>query len=117
LTLATDLQLILLHACHAGANAVQPEVAALVESERQTSESIALALVRRGAPVVVAMQGAVGQTAAGAFAQACYAAIADGEPIERAIAAGRVAMWSAGGFVDWSLPVVYQGSGQPELDT
>lgn len=117
LTLATDLQLILLQACHAGAQSVQNESTARIENERQTSESIALALVRRGAPMVIAMQGVVGQTAAGAFARAWYAAIADGVPIERAIAAGRIAMWSAGGFIDWSLPVVYQGSGQPEPDT
>ncbi len=117
LTLAADLQMVLLQACHAGASAAQPEVGTVVESERQANESIALALIRRGVPVVVAMQGAVGQAAAGAFVEACYAAIAHGESIDRAIAAGRVAMWSAGGLVDWSLPVVYQGSGQPEADT
>jgi hypothetical protein len=116
LTLAPDLQLVVLQACHAGAGSVSAPGQA-DDGERRASESIALALVRRGVPLVVAMQGAVGQAVAGAFVQACYTAIAQGAPIEQAIAAGRVAMWAAGGLVDWSLPVIYQGSGQPEPDT
>jgi CHAT domain-containing protein len=118
LTLAPDLQLVMLQACHAGAAAAPDPTDSSTESERErrASESIALALVRHGAPIVVAMQGAVGQAAAGAFAHACYAAIAEGGSVEQAIAAGRIAMWAAGGVVDWSLPVVYQGSGQPEPD-
>jgi CHAT domain-containing protein len=104
LTLAHDLQLVLLQACHAGAVAVG-------DGERgQATASVALALIRAGVPLVIAMQGEVAQPTADAFVRACYATLARGGCLGRAVAAGRIAMRAAGGVVDWSLPVVYQGS-------
>jgi hypothetical protein len=117
LTLAPDIQLVVLHACHAGAMATAPQSAGQGDAEHGAAESIALGFVQHGVPVVVAIQGAIGQQAAGAFVRACYAALAHGAGIGQAVAAGRVAIWAAGGLVDWSLPVIYQGSGQPEPET
>jgi hypothetical protein len=117
LTLAPDLQCIVLQACHAGTTALAgASDLDRATNERRASESIALALVRQGTPAVVAMQGAIGQVAAGVFAQAYYAALQEGRSVEQAIAVGRIATWTEGGVVDWSLPVIYQGSGQPEPD-
>jgi CHAT domain len=106
LSLAHDLRLVVLQACHAGAIAVSAN-----DSERvQAVAGVALALIRAGVPLVVAMQGEVAQQTADAFVRACYATLARGECLGRAVATGRIAMHTAGGVVDWSLPVIYQGS-------
>ena len=110
LTLAPDLQLVVLQACYAGATAVSSVDEG--ERSRQVAESIALALVRSGIPAVIAMQGEVAQQAAAAFVRTCYTSLTRGERLDQAVAAGRIAMRAAGGVVDWSVPVIYQGSGQ-----
>ncbi len=115
LSLAPNLQLVLLQACHSGSMVAGVDDQG--EGERRTLESIALALVRQGVPAVVAMQGEVGQVAAGAFVESFYHALADEGSLDRAVAAGRAAMRSVGGAVDWSIPVVYQGSGRAEMAT
>jgi hypothetical protein len=119
LTLAPDLQLVVLQACYAGSVPTATLVAGLGngETERMALESVALAIVRQGVPAVVAMQGEVGQEAAAAFVYACYQVLGRGGSLDQAIAAGRIAMHAAGGLADWGLPVVYQGSGLPEPDT
>lgn len=114
LSLAPDLQVVVLQACHTGTT---PSAATDGEGERRAVESIALALVREGVLAVVAMQGEVGQTAAGAFVEALYAVLADEGDLDRAVAAGRAAMRAVRGTADWSLPVVYQGSGPAETVT
>jgi hypothetical protein len=110
LTVAPELQLVVLQACYAGATAVS--TADQGEHSRQVAESIALALVRSGVPAVIAMQGEVTQQAAAAFVRTCYASLARGERLDQAVAVGRIAMRAAGAVVDWSLPVIYQGSQQ-----
>jgi CHAT domain len=119
LTLAPDLQLVVLQACHAGSVPTAIHMTALAdgEAERIAIESIALTIVRQGVPAVVAMQGEVGQAAAAAFVQACYQVLGRGGSLDQAIAAGRIAMQVVDGLVDWSLPVVYQGSGRPDPHT
>jgi hypothetical protein len=120
LTLAPDLQLVILQACYAGATpAAGLATGALAggEGERLAIESIALALVRHGVPAVVAMQGAVGQDAAATFVETCYQTLARGGSVDVAVATGRIAMRLDGALVDWSLPVIYQGSGLPDLET
>jgi hypothetical protein len=115
MTLAPNLQIVILQACYAGlVNTPPPETA---ERERLSIESIALTLVRHGLPAVVAMQGEVRQDAADAFVRTLYAALRQGRSLDKAVAAGRIAMRAVGGIVDWSLPVLYQGSGQPEPAT
>jgi hypothetical protein len=119
LTLAPDLQLVVLQACYAGSTPTATLVSALGngETERMALESVALAIVRQGVPAVVAMQGEVAQDAAAAFVRACYRVLGRGGSLDQAIAAGRIAMHAAGGLADWGLPLVYQGSGLPEPDT
>ena len=63
------------------------------------------------------MQGEVGQVAAGAFVESFYHSLAEEGSLDRAVAAGRAAMRAVGGAVDWSVPVVYQGSGRVEVAT
>ena len=120
LSLAPQLQLVVLQACHSGTvpRASAPDsTATQSEGERRTIESIALTLVRQGVPAVVAMQGEIGQEAAGAFVQVLYEELARGRGLDHAVAASRVAMRAVRGIVDWSLPVVYQGSGPVEVAT
>jgi hypothetical protein len=115
-TLARDLQLVVLQACYSGESGIVPGQPgrSQVLDEREAVESIALTLIRQGMPAVVAMQGAVGQHAAGDFVSAMYGILRAGGTLEEAIGAGRVAMYEGGGIVDWGLPVIYQGSGRPE---
>jgi hypothetical protein len=116
LTLA-PVQLVILQACDSGitATAYPADDGDLHnEQERAALESVALALVRQGVPAVVAMQGLVEQVAAGAFAKAFYGELRAGQSLDQAVAVGRIAMRTPENLIDWSLPVVYQGSGQPE---
>ena len=109
-TLAPSLQLVILQACYAGATTVSGS--ANGANNQRIAESIALTLVRSGVPTVIAMQSEVSQPTAASFVRACYTSLASGVNLEQAVAAGRLAMRAAGGIVDWSLPVVYQGNRQ-----
>lgn len=111
LSLAPDLQVLVLEACYAGTGSTSEQVPA---GEREALESIALSLIRQGVPAVMAMQGPVAQSAAGAFSKQLYAELQRGSSLDEAIGVARVAMIGAGGVMDWALPVVYQGSGRPE---
>lgn len=116
-SLAGDVQLIVLQACHAGdaiPNLENRPNGADADRERLAVESIALELIRQCAPAVIAMQGAVDQASSEAFIRALYHTFAQGQSLEQAVAAGRIAMRAAGGLVDWSMPVLYQGSGFAE---
>lgn len=127
LSLAPGVQVVVLQACHAGASlhgmlpsgddVSEQQTVVHEEMQRIATEGIALTLIRLGIPVVVAMQGAVGQAAAGDFVRAFYTTLRQGSTLEQAVAAGRIQMGVGGSVVDWSLPVIYQGSGQPEPDT
>ncbi|RRR70887.1 MAG: CHAT domain-containing protein [Candidatus Viridilinea halotolerans] len=114
LSLAPQLQMILLQACYSGSTPPQTSKSATdsdsVVGARRAIESIALALVRKGVPAVVAMQGQVAQDAAAIFIQTLYSELQRGQHLDGAVAAGRLAMHAAGSALDWSLPVVYQGS-------
>lgn len=109
LSLARNLDLVILHACHSGAQRV--------ETERAVSESIALGLLRYGVPVVIAFQGEVKQVAAGAFVETVYTGLTQGKSIDQVVAEGRIAMHATGDVSDWSLPVVYRGNERPEPAT
>ena len=64
-------------------------------------------LVRGGIPAVVAMQFEITDAAAIVFAQELYAAVADGYPIDAAVAEARRAIFGAGNDVEWGTPVLY----------
>ena len=64
-------------------------------------------------PAVVAMQGKVDDTAAAAFAQGFYAALAEGHPLETCMTEGRKAMIAGNGGLapaDWAVPVLFSNA-------
>lgn len=121
LSLATDLQLVILHACHSASlssSSMQSDNEhTAADTPRIVSESIALGLLRAGIRAIVAFQGEVGQDAATAFMHTFYTQLAAGHELDQAVTEGRIAMQTAGGTVDWSLPVVYRGHEEPEPAT
>ncbi len=119
LSLAKELQLVVLHACHSATQAsdsgAQNEQAA--ETPRLVSESIALGTLRAGVRVVVAFQSEVAQEPATTFMHAFYDTLSTDQRLDQAVAAGRIAMLAHNGMADWSLPVVYRGHAEPETAT
>jgi len=95
-----SLRLVLLNSCE-GARG----------SERDIFSSTAAILVRRGIPAVLAMQYEITDRAAIEFAHAFYEALADGFPVDTAVAEARIAV-SVGvtNTVEWGTPVLYMRS-------
>ena len=77
------------------------------QSPADPFSGVAQALVQNGLPAVVAMQFEITDTAALVLAQEFYSAIADGYPIDAALAEARVAVFSEGNDVEWGTPVLY----------
>lgn len=78
--------------------------------------STSATLVRRGVPAVVAMQYEISDTAAIEFSRSLYEAIADGMPVDAAVAEARKAIsMSARHSVEWGTPVLYMRSPTGEL--
>ena len=76
--------------------------------EQSPFSSMAAALVQRGLPAAVAMQYAISDAAATAFAGQFYGALADRLPIDAAVSEGRKAIdQSAPGTVEWGTPVLF----------
>jgi uncharacterized RDD family membrane protein YckC len=67
-------------------------------------------LVQQGIPAVIAMQFEVSDSAAIAFTAEFYAALADGYPVDAALADGRRAIFAQGNEVEWGTPVLYMRS-------
>jgi hypothetical protein len=64
-------------------------------------------LIQAGVPAVVGMQSPIRDEAAVAFAQELYRRLADGWPVDAAVAEGRHALYLATpGSLDWAAPVV-----------
>ncbi len=87
------VRLAVLNACRAGVGGGQ-------------AASVAGALLRAGIPAVVAMQTNVSDVTADAFAGAFYDAIAVGRGVDRAMTAGRKAIWAAGAS-EWWTPALF----------
>ncbi len=91
------LRLVLLNSCE-GARG----------SERDAFSSMAATLVRRGVPSVLAMQYEITDEAAIEFSRAFYEAVADGLPLDAAVAEARTAISIAiGNTMEWGAPVLY----------
>jgi hypothetical protein len=90
------VRLAVLNACRAGQGGGQ-------------AASVAGALVRAGVPAVVTMQGDVPDEAARAFAGGFYAALAAGQPVDRAATSGRKVILALGGYLgaSWWLPTLF----------
>ncbi|MBK8448173.1 MAG: CHAT domain-containing protein [Micropruina sp.] len=92
-----SLRLVLLNACE-GAR----------QSPADPLGGVAQSLVKLGnVPAVVAMQFEITDDAATVFSSEFYAAIADGYPIDAALAEARVAVFSDNNDVEWGTPVLY----------
>jgi formylglycine-generating enzyme required for sulfatase activity len=68
---------------------------------------VAQHLVLQGIPAIIAMQFEITDDAALLLAQEFYAALADGYPVEAALAEARKAIFVAGHEVEWGTPVLY----------
>ncbi len=89
------LRLVLLNACQ-GATGTSGSVLA----------GVAQTLVRQGIPAVVAMQRPITDAQGVAFARQFYKAIAEGRPVDVAMAAGRMAI-RKNDNVAWATPVLF----------
>jgi hypothetical protein len=77
-------------------------------SEQDIFSSTAATLIRRGIPAVLAMQYEISDRAAIEFTQTFYEAIADGTPVDAAVADARKAIGLAvANSLEWGTPVLY----------
>jgi hypothetical protein len=76
---------------------------------------VASSLVECGVPAVIGMQFEVTDAAAIAFAEQLYAALADGFPVDAALAQARRAIFAAGNGVEFGTPVLFLRSGATQL--
>ena len=91
------LRVAFLNACHSGELAKQ--------AGDDTLAGVAAALSVRGVPAVIAMQISVGDNAAIDFSAAFYGALREGQPVETAVADGRLRLRL--GSPEWATPVLY----------
>ena len=94
------LRFVLLNSCE-GARA----------NRRDIFASTAATLVRRGVPAVLAMQYEISDKAAIEFSRSFYESLADGTPVDAAIADARVAIsFALRNSVEWGTPVLFTHS-------
>jgi hypothetical protein len=67
----------------------------------------AQSLLQQGIPAVIAMQFEISDEAAITFAHEFYTALADGYPLDAALAEARKAIFAQGSDVEWGKPVLY----------
>ena len=92
-----SLRLVVLNACEGARQSPQDPLGGVAQS-----------LVKLGnVPAVVAMQFEITDEAATVFSSEFYAAMADGYPIDAALAEARVAVFSDNNDVEWGTPVLY----------
>ncbi len=110
-----SMRLVFLNACDTGRASTQ--------AGADPFTGVASALVAAGIPAVVAMQVPVADTAALAFADKFYAMIAQGEPVDAAVAVGRRAIWRTNETsMEWATPVLFMRTadghlfGSPQAD-
>jgi formylglycine-generating enzyme required for sulfatase activity len=90
------LRLVVLNACEGARH-----------GEADAFCGVAQRLLQQRIPAVVAMQREVSNRAAVTFAERFYASLADGDPVEAAVAQARRAMDHEGHGVEWGAPVLY----------
>lgn len=94
------LRLVVLNACQSGAQRGG--------EGRDPFAGVATALVRSGLPAVVAMQLPISDAAAVVFARACYSQLAKGEPVDVAVAEGRLAIREVEpNSFEWAVPALF----------
>lgn len=93
------LQLVVLNACEGARTAPSDPFAGVAQK-----------LVQQGVPAVIAMQFEITEQAATTFAGEFYSALADGYPVDAALAEARKAIFAQENDVEWGTPVLYMRS-------
>lgn len=93
-------RLVVLNACQTGRTSDQPG--------RHPFAGVAPALVRAGVPAVVAMRRGISDPAAIAFSKALYERLAAGDPVDAAVAEGRISLHNdAPESLEWATPMLF----------
>ncbi|MGI0026147.1 MAG: CHAT domain-containing protein, partial [Nitrososphaera sp.] len=90
------LRLAILNACEGARTSRTDPFAGMAQS-----------LVQQGIPAVIAMQFEITDEAAITFAHEFYGAIADGYPVDAALAEARKSIFAQGNGLEWGTPVLY----------
>ncbi len=90
------LQLALLNSCSGGRTSITDPFAGVGQS-----------LLQKGIPAIIAMQFEITDEAAITFAHEFYAALADGYPIDAAVAEARKMIYAQANQLEWATPVLY----------
>jgi len=93
------LRLTILNACEGGRTSRSDPFAGTAQS-----------LVQQGIPAVIAMQFEITDEAAITLAHEFYGALADGYPVDAALAEARKAVFAQDNDVEWGTPVLYMRS-------
>lgn len=106
---ARGIHLVFLNACESGTGDVSRRKKSAAIPPARNARGIAQALVEGGIPAVVANQYTVLDSAALAFADAFYRALALGASLGQAAREARIALNYAvdGDAIDWAVPVLY----------
>lgn len=91
-----SVRLVILNACEGARNARTDPFAGVAQS-----------LVQQGIPAVIAMQFEVSDDAALVFGQEFYTALADGLPVDAALAEARSVVFAQVNDLEWGTPVLY----------
>ena len=81
-----------------------------VTSLQDSFAGVAMSLVKRDIPAVVAMQFGMTDRAAMVFAGEFYSTLAAGESVDAAITEARRAIFATGSDVEWAAPVLFLGA-------
>ena len=93
----TQMRLVVLNACEGARTGRSDPFAGVAES-----------LVQREIPAVIAMQFEISDEAAIMFAEGFYSSIANGSPVDAAVAAARLAMFAKrSDDIEWGTPALY----------
>ena len=92
----TTLRLAVLNACEGARTSVDDPFA-----------GVAASLVQREIPAVIAMQFEITDRAAIVFAGEFYSALADGYPVDSAVAEARKAIFADANDIEWGTPVLF----------
>jgi formylglycine-generating enzyme required for sulfatase activity len=99
-----EIRLVLLNACEGA----RPD-------PRDPFAGVAAAVVERGVPAVIGMQFEISDEAANAFAEEFYQALANGLPVDAALADARQAVFFLPNWIEWATPVLFMRSPDGQL--
>ena len=101
-----SLRLVVLNACYTGSLPGR--------AGQRPYTSVAPALFRAGIPAVVAMQFRISEDAAVAFSRRLYSSLAEGDPVDAAVSAGRLAVYRKQPL-EWATPTLFMQLGDGRI--